>query len=201
VTDGSPNGTGPGSCSSTTRYPLCDCLIAKDIPILADCVASGLQSILCTLFAHGLCEPPAVVQLVQPISEFLRTDNLRIFAREFGADHPWVIAEPITDGILIPWSNGPMKGTLWAVSHSSDEAFDVEDYSLLSSLSDFAAIILRPQHQQEFLRQREKAIAGAEMAHKIAHRINNPLQSLTNTIFLARHDESNAKEYLVQGGG
>jgi hypothetical protein len=37
-----------------------------------------------------------------------------------------VTAQPITDGILIPWSNEFLKGTLWAVSHSSSEAFDFE---------------------------------------------------------------------------
>jgi hypothetical protein len=36
------------------------------------------------------------------------------------------------------------------------------------------------------------------MAHQLAHRINNPLQSLTNTIFLARHGKDNVEEYLVQ---
>ena len=36
------------------------------------------------------------------------------------------------------------------------------------------------------------------MAHKLAHRINNPLQSLTNTIFLARYGKDNVEEHLVQ---
>lgn len=106
-----------------------------------------------------------------------------------------VTAEPIFDGLLIPWSNEFLSGTLWAVSHSSTEAFTLEDYQLLSSLADFASIIVRHQQQQELLREGERARATAEMAHTLAHRINNPLQSLTNLLFLAQHTENNA-EYL-----
>jgi hypothetical protein len=112
-------------------------------------------------------------------------------------DYLGVTAEPIVDGMLIPWSNEFLSGTLWAVSHSSREAFSPEDYQLLSSLADFASIILRHQHQQKLLRVSEKARAAAEMAHRLAHEINNPLQSLTNTLFLAGQPQY-AAEYLKQ---
>lgn len=124
---------------------------------------------------------PQIYQVTKPYYDFLG-----------------VTAEPITDGLLIPWSNEFMRGTLWAVSHSSQEAFSPGDYELLSSLADFASIILRHQRQQELLREGERARGVAEMAHKLAHRINNPLQSLTNTIFLARHHEGNIEELLAQ---
>jgi hypothetical protein len=113
-------------------------------------------------------------------------------------DHLGVTAEPIVDGLLIPWSNEFLRGTLWAVSHASDQAFSPEDYELLNSLADFASIVLRHQHQQQLLRESERARGTAEMAHKLAHRINNPLQSLTNTIFLARYGQENVKGHLVQ---
>lgn len=109
-----------------------------------------------------------------------------------------VTAEPIVDGMLIPWSNEFMRGTIWAVSHESKEAFTSEDYELLSGLADFVSIILRHQHQENLLREQERTKGVADMAHKLAHRINNPLQSLTNTIFLARNDQENFEEYLVQ---
>jgi len=48
------------------------------------------------------------------------------------------------------------------------------------------------------LRETERTKGVAEMAHKLAHRINNPLQSLTNTIFLARHGTDNVEGHLVQ---
>jgi hypothetical protein len=113
-------------------------------------------------------------------------------------DHLGVQAEPIIDGMLIPWSNEFLRGTLWVVSHSSQECFSVEDYGLLNSLADFASIILRHQHQQEMLRESEKTRAAAEMAHKLAHRINNPLQSLTNTLFLAQYGGESSEQYLAQ---
>ena len=55
-----------------------------------------------------------------------------------------------------------------------------------SPVADFASIIVREQHQQKLLMEAEHAKCLAEMAHRMAHRINNPLQSLTNTLFLAR---------------
>jgi hypothetical protein len=113
-------------------------------------------------------------------------------------DYLGVKAEPITDGVLIPWCTESVRGTLWAVSHTSDSVFGVDDYALLASLADFAAIILRHQRHQRLLRDSEKAVAVAEMAHRLAHRINNPLQSLTNTLFLARCDGDNAQQYLEQ---
>ena len=109
-----------------------------------------------------------------------------------------VTAEPIVDGMLIPWSNEFLRGTLWAVSHDSAEAFGPDDYELLNSLADFASIVLRHQHQNKLLRESERTKGVAEMAHKLAHRINNPLQSLTNTIFLARNNQDNVGEYLAQ---
>lgn len=94
-------------------------------------------------------------------------------------------AEPITDGILIPWVTGEMRGTLWAVAHHSKEAFDFDDYKLLISLADFASIALRHQTQQEALRKQEKIAASVAMANELAHQINNPLQSVTNALYLA----------------
>jgi len=113
-------------------------------------------------------------------------------------DHLGVTAEPIVDGMLIPWSNEFLRGTLWAVSHASDQAFCSEDYDLLNSLADFASIILRHQHQQTLLRESERARGIAEMANRMAHRINNPLQSLTNTIFLAQHSGDDIRDHLAQ---
>ena len=113
-------------------------------------------------------------------------------------DHLGVTAEPIIDGMLIQWSSELLRGTLWSVSHSSEDAFCSEDYELLRSLADFASLILQHQHQEKLLREAACNRSVAEMAHKLAHRINNPLQSLTNTIFLARQGKENIDEHLVQ---
>ena len=73
-----------------------------------------------------------------------------------------VTAEPISDGILIPWSNDCLKGTVWAVSHSSSEAFDFNDYEFLKSVADFSSMILRHQARQRLLQEAESAKAAAD---------------------------------------
>jgi len=73
-----------------------------------------------------------------------------------------VVAEPVTDGILIPWSNEYLKGTLWCVSHTSAEAFDLDDYEFLRGLADFASIILRNQARVRLLDDAETARSAAD---------------------------------------
>lgn len=58
-------------------------------------------------------------------------------------DYLGVKADPITDGILIPWQAAEMRGTLWVVSHRHREAFDVEDFRLISGLADFAGLAVK----------------------------------------------------------
>lgn len=127
------------------------------------------------------CGRPQLYRLKNPYYDFLGVE-----------------AKPIVDGILIPWLSEKRKGTLWAVSHSQDEAFDLEDYSLLNSLADFAAIAIRHQDQQQVLREKEQKEASAARAHAMAHQINNPLQSLTNTIYLAQQGGPDAGTYVDQ---
>lgn len=113
-------------------------------------------------------------------------------------DYLGIQAEPITDGILIPWTAGDMRGTLWAVAHHSAEAFDQDDVTMLESLADFAAIAVRHQAREAELVRQAEAAAAAAMANHLAHQINNPLQSLTNTIFLAAQGDENAQDYARQ---
>jgi signal transduction histidine kinase len=107
-----------------------------------------------------------------------------------------VTADPITDGLLIPWEAEGIRGTIWAVAHHSTETFDVQDYQLLRSLADFVAIILRQQATNDQAQQTAKAQASAARAHEMAHQINNPLQSLTNTLYLARQGGPQTASYL-----
>ena len=73
-----------------------------------------------------------------------------------------VTADPITDGILIPWSNEYFKGSLWCISHSSAAAFDFDDYEFLRGLADFATIILRNQARLRLLEDAETARSVAD---------------------------------------
>lgn len=46
------------------------------------------------------------------------------------------------------------------------------------------------QHQEEALRRSEKLAAVGQLASSIAHEINNPLESITNLLYLVRHSSS-----------
>lgn len=54
-----------------------------------------------------------------------------------------VTADPINDGMLIPWASDDSKGTIWAVSHGSPNTFGPDDYKLLNTLSNFVGISVR----------------------------------------------------------
>jgi len=96
-----------------------------------------------------------------------------------------VTAPVVTDGILLPWQADGARGTIWVMAHNRDEAFDREDLRLMGVLADFAAMAIRQQRQQEALLEQATAAAAGAMANRLAHQINNPLQSLTNLVFLA----------------
>jgi hypothetical protein len=75
-------------------------------------------------------------------------------------------------------------------------AFELQDYELLRSLADFVAIILRQRAIDEKARQLARSEASAARANAMAHHINNPLQSLTNILFLARNGGPDTQIHL-----
>ena len=94
-------------------------------------------------------------------------------------------APPVTDGLMFPWQVGDARGTMYVLAHEREEAFDSGDLHMLEILADFAAIGVRQLRQQKLLLERAGLVAEAELANKLAHQINNPLQSLINTLYLA----------------
>lgn len=96
-----------------------------------------------------------------------------------------IVAEPVTDGLLIPWEVDETRGTVWVVAHENSEAFDSEDLRMMQILSDFAAMAIRQQRQQLKLMQHAGASAAADMANSLANQINNPLQAIANLVYLA----------------
>ena len=96
-------------------------------------------------------------------------------------DYLGIKADPITDGILIPWQTSGMRGTIWAVSHRHREAFDIEDFKLIDGLADFAAIAIENRVRAEGLHKEENQPAGGAV---VAHRSSllPELQSRIGTI-------------------
>jgi signal transduction histidine kinase len=91
----------------------------------------------------------------------------------------------VTDGILLPWQVEETRGTIWIMAHGRAEAFDGDDLHMMQVLANFAAMGVRQQRQQKLLMEQAKLTAAAAMANELAHKINNPLQSMTNIVFLA----------------
>jgi nitrogen-specific signal transduction histidine kinase len=91
----------------------------------------------------------------------------------------------VTDGILLPWEAADMRGTIFIMAHGRTEAFDFGDCRIMQTFADFAAIGVRLQKQHKALLDQASAAGSAAMANNLAHKINNPLQSLTNILYLA----------------
>jgi hypothetical protein len=96
-----------------------------------------------------------------------------------------VEAPLVTDGILLPWHVDGVRGTIFVMAHDREEAFDMEDCTMMEMLADFAAAGFKQQTQQKLLLEQASANAASAMANDLAHKINNPLQSLTNVLYLA----------------
>ncbi|HMH14293.1 MAG TPA: GAF domain-containing protein [Edaphobacter sp.] len=112
-----------------------------------------------------------------------RPQLFRVTQRFF--DLMGIEAPVVTDGILLPWEVEGTRGTIWIMAHGREEAFDGEDLRMMQVLADFAAMGVRQQRQQKMLLKQATAAAAASMANDLAHQINNPLQSLTNVVYLA----------------
>jgi nitrogen-specific signal transduction histidine kinase len=91
------------------------------------------------------------------------------------------------------------RGTIWIVAHGRAEAFDGDDLRMMEVLADFAAMAVRNQRQQRTLMEQASAAAAASMANDLAHKINNPLQSLTNLVYLAGESESGLDSKALAG--
>lgn len=115
-----------------------------------------------------------------------RPQHVRAGQRYFdllGISAPLLVA----DGLMLPWQTDESRGTIYILAHQREQAFDLGDLRILEILADFAAIGVRQLRQQKLLLERAALMAEASMANRLAHQINNPLQGLTNVLFLAEH--------------
>ncbi len=116
-----------------------------------------------------------------------RPQLFRVSQRFF--DLMGVEAPIVTDGLLLPWQVEETRGTIWIMAHRRNEAFDREDLHLMQMLANFAAMGVHQQRQHKMMLAQASAAAAAAMANELAHQINNPLQSLTNLLYLARDEQ------------
>jgi signal transduction histidine kinase len=94
-----------------------------------------------------------------------------------------VVAEPITDGMLIPWTSDESRGTIWAISHGSPQTFNTEDYKLLSALADFAGISVRLTDRERSLQR-----SHAELESQVEQRTSS-LRQLSADLMRVQDDE------------
>jgi len=105
-------------------------------------------------------------------------------------DHMGVQANIVRDGLLLPWQVDEVHGTIWIMAHEREEAFDRGDVRIMQVLANFAAMGIRQERQQASLMRQANSAAAAAMANNLAHEINNPLQVLTNVLYLAEQEGS-----------
>jgi len=101
-----------------------------------------------------------------------------------------ISAPLVTDGILLPWQVDETRGTIFVMAHGRTEAFNADDNRVMQILADFAAMGVRQQRQQKLAVEQARSMAATAMANELAHKINNPLQGLTNILYLASEGQN-----------
>ncbi len=71
-----------------------------------------------------------------------------------------------------------------------------DDHGRVVGASSIAQDITAQVRAEEALRKNEKLATAGRLAATIAHEINNPLETIGNLVYLARHDKAKAEEYL-----
>lgn len=107
-----------------------------------------------------------------------------------------LVVEPKPETATLPWMREDMSRVELPVSQptqQSSQTLDSEDRRLLNSLADLA---IRNRLQAKLAQRQLWEAGSAAKADQLAHEINNPLQSLTNTFYLAQQGGQDAEAYL-----
>jgi hypothetical protein len=92
----------------------------------------------------------------------------------------WDIAE----ALLLPWSGERSSGILWVLTRSDERRLDADDIRMLKDLAAFARSVIAKDVVESGRLVEERVGAAAKMANELAHAVNNPLQALTNALYL-----------------
>ena len=101
-----------------------------------------------------------------------------------------VTAAPVSDGVLLPWSSGDLRGTIWILAHTRAEAFDQHDLSIMQVFASYASFGILQQQRQKTQHKAWAATAAAAVSSALAQRVNQPLQELTDLVFIGAHGKS-----------
>jgi hypothetical protein len=95
-------------------------------------------------------------------------------------EESWNIAE----ALLIPWAGDKTAGILWVLTRTDSKRLDAEDVRMLKSLAAFADSVIAKDAVESCRLDEERVGAAAKVANELAHAVNNPLQALTNALYL-----------------
>jgi hypothetical protein len=93
----------------------------------------------------------------------------------------WDIAE----ALLVPWAGASSGGgILWVLTRSNAKRLDADDVRMLKSLAAFVESAVAKDEVESCRLDEERVGAAAKVANELAHAVNNPLQALTNALYL-----------------
>ena len=88
--------------------------------------------------------------------------------------------------LVIPWElSSGRKGAIWVALHDRHRHLDQEDLRLVTALGIFANHALERSVSENTRRSSATLASAARVANHLAHEINNPLQALINSLYLA----------------
>jgi hypothetical protein len=104
------------------------------------------------------------------------------FLHSIGVD-----AARVTDGLMVPWDAEGRRGTIWILAHGRTEAFDQRNLETLEFLARFAALCVTQQHRRKQKDYEWAVVAASAVIKVLALRIHDPLQELSDVLFLAEN--------------
>jgi hypothetical protein len=90
----------------------------------------------------------------------------------------------ITEALLVPWASERNSGILWVLPRSRSKQLNEEDVRMLLNLAAFASFAIAKDQAESSRLDEQRLAAAAKVAHELAHAVNNPLQALTNALYL-----------------
>ncbi len=167
---------------------------------------------------------PALIAYIDPKFRYIRVN--RAYAQFFGTEPEALIGQPLKDVVgdafpviearlrlalageaqqfelTLPGSN-PERGTLEPRHLLSQQIPDISPEGHVLGIVIQSFDLTERRQTEHMLRTAEKLAAVGRLAASMAHEINNPLEAVTNLLYLARgsDDRESTQAYLEQAEG